>query len=129
MRLCRRALRAGKTFDTSERARSQASEAKCPLLQGDQEALARQTLRRVRDRGERQFQTSWRSCDVSRQREYGIGLSRPATIAIAVEVVVPGERWEIEFLETGDLEVEIFKSNGVILDARALDDVCTRLSD
>jgi hypothetical protein len=43
--------------------------------------------------------------------------------------VVPGERWEIEFLETGDIEIEIFKSNGEILDARALDDLCTRFSD
>ena len=49
--------------------------------------------------------------------------------AIAVEVVVPGERWEMGFLETGDIEIEIFKSNGEILDARALDDLCTRFSD
>jgi hypothetical protein len=49
--------------------------------------------------------------------------------AIAVEVVVPGERWEIEFLETGEIEIEIFKSNGQIFDAQALDDLCARFSD
>jgi hypothetical protein len=49
--------------------------------------------------------------------------------AIALEVVVPGERWEIEFLETGEVEIEIFRSNGEILDAQALDDLCARFSD
>jgi hypothetical protein len=29
--------------------------------------------------------------------------------AIAIEVVVPGERWEIEFLENGEVEIEIFQ--------------------
>jgi hypothetical protein len=49
--------------------------------------------------------------------------------AIAIEVVLPGERWEIEFLETGEIEIEIFRSNGEILDAHALDDLCARFSD
>jgi hypothetical protein len=49
--------------------------------------------------------------------------------AIAIEVVVPGERWEIEFLETGEVEIEIFRSNGEILDAQALDDLYARFSD
>jgi hypothetical protein len=49
--------------------------------------------------------------------------------AIAIEVVVPGERWEIEFLENGEVEIEIFRSNGEILDAHALDDLCARFSD
>jgi hypothetical protein len=49
--------------------------------------------------------------------------------AIAVEVVVPGERWEIEFLETGEIEIEVFKSNGEIFDAHALEDLYARFSD
>ena len=49
--------------------------------------------------------------------------------AIAIEVVVPGERWEIEFLEAGKVEIETFKSNGEILDANALDDLCARFAD
>ena len=49
--------------------------------------------------------------------------------AIAIEVVVPGERWEIEFLESGEVEIEIFRSTGEFLDAQALDDLYARFSD
>jgi hypothetical protein len=31
---------------------------------------------------------------------------------VAVEVVVPGERWEIEFFADGSVEVEVFSSVG-----------------
>ena len=31
---------------------------------------------------------------------------------LAVEVVVPGERWEIEFFADGSVEVEVFSSVG-----------------
>jgi hypothetical protein len=48
--------------------------------------------------------------------------------AIAIEVAVPGERWEIEFLGTGEVESEIFRSNGEILGAQALDDLYARFS-
>jgi hypothetical protein len=34
--------------------------------------------------------------------------------ALMVSVAVPGERWEIEFLNDGAVEVERFISNGVI---------------
>ena len=40
--------------------------------------------------------------------------------AITVEVAVPGERWEIEFLEDGSVEVEMFRSDGTIRDYLAL---------
>jgi hypothetical protein len=40
--------------------------------------------------------------------------------AITVEVAVPGERWEVEFLEDGTVEVEVFRSDGTILDATSL---------
>ena len=49
--------------------------------------------------------------------------------AIAIEIVVPGERWEIEFLQTGEIEIEIFRSDGEVLDAQALDDLYARFSD
>jgi hypothetical protein len=32
--------------------------------------------------------------------------------AIMVEVAVPGERWEIEFLDDGTVEAEVFRSDG-----------------
>lgn len=33
---------------------------------------------------------------------------------ICVDVVVPGERWEVEFMEYGGVEVERFRSDGEI---------------
>lgn len=33
--------------------------------------------------------------------------------AVMVQVTVPGERWEIDFLEDGDVDVEVFRSGGV----------------
>jgi hypothetical protein len=49
--------------------------------------------------------------------------------ALAIEVAVPGERWEIEILADGSTEIEIFRSNGEILDASSLDDLFRRFSD
>ena len=49
--------------------------------------------------------------------------------AIMVEVHVPGERWEIEFLEDGDVEVEIYTSGGQIRGREALEDLFARHSD
>lgn len=34
---------------------------------------------------------------------------------IMVFISVPGERWEVEFFADGDIEVEVFKSEGDIL--------------
>jgi hypothetical protein len=43
--------------------------------------------------------------------------------AIMVLVTVPGERWEIEFLGDGSVEVERFLSNGEICGEEALHDL------
>lgn len=40
--------------------------------------------------------------------------------AIMVDVSVPGQRWEIEFMADGTVEVEIYKSNGEILGEQSL---------
>lgn len=40
-------------------------------------------------------------------------LSDPTEGAIMVEVAVPGERWEIELHDDGEIGVEIFVSTGV----------------
>ncbi len=40
-------------------------------------------------------------------------LSAPTERAIMVTVAVPGERWEIEFREDSEVEVEVFRSQGV----------------
>jgi hypothetical protein len=49
--------------------------------------------------------------------------------AIMVQINVPGERWEVEFLEDGDIEVERFISDGHIEDESALEDLFARFSD
>ncbi len=49
--------------------------------------------------------------------------------AILVDVAVPGERWEIEFMEDGSIEVEIFRSDGQIHDAAMLQQLLGRHSD
>jgi hypothetical protein len=41
---------------------------------------------------------------------YRLSHFRPETIA--VELAVPGERWEVEFFADGTVEVERFRSNG-----------------
>ena len=49
--------------------------------------------------------------------------------AIALLVAVPGERWEIEFLADGTIDIEVFTSDGTIHDAAKLDDLFTRFGD
>jgi hypothetical protein len=56
-------------------------------------------------------------------------VSRYRKDAIAVEIAVPGERWEVEFFPDGHLEVEVFRSDGTILDGKALDDLFAKNSD
>jgi hypothetical protein len=47
-----------------------------------------------------------------RRATHRISVVRPD--AIMVEVAVPGERWEVEFFASGEVEVERFRSNGQI---------------
>ena len=49
--------------------------------------------------------------------------------AIMVIIVVPGERWEVEFLDDGSVEVERFISNGEIYGESALSELFTRYSE
>jgi len=49
--------------------------------------------------------------------------------AIMIIVAVPGERWEIEFLDDGSIEIERFISNGEILGEKALGELLTKYSD
>jgi hypothetical protein len=46
-------------------------------------------------------------------------LTRPRDEAIMVEIVVPGERWEMEFFADSHVEVEVFSSStGVVGEER-----------
>jgi len=52
--------------------------------------------------------------------------------AIMVHVNVPGERWEIEFVDYGDevqIEVERFRSDGAIVGESALEELFAKFSD
>ncbi len=42
---------------------------------------------------------------------------------IMVEIAVPGQRWEVEFMRDGEIQVEKFLTSGEILDERALEEL------
>jgi hypothetical protein len=56
-----------------------------------------------------------------RQSKLAFDIRHSRDDAIMVEVNVPGERWEIEFLEDGEIEVEVFRSGGEIHDESILE--------
>lgn len=60
--------------------------------------------------------TFLRRLDASRI-SYRLDRVRDATMVV---VAVPGERWEVEFMDEGGVEVEMFRSDGTIGDASAL---------
>jgi hypothetical protein len=49
--------------------------------------------------------------------------------AIMVVVTVPGERWEVEFMHDGSVEIERFVSNGEICGEEALHELLTSNAD
>ena len=49
--------------------------------------------------------------------------------AIMINVAVPGERWEVELLSDGSIEVEKFISNGEIAGEEALSELFARYSE
>jgi hypothetical protein len=52
---------------------------------------------------------------------YALDMQRPD--AIRATVAVPGERWEIEVLLDGEIEIEVFRSDGIIHDRSKLVDL------
>jgi hypothetical protein len=58
---------------------------------------------------------------------YGLSATRPG--AVRVDISVPGERWEVEFLDDGGVWVEIFRSSGSIEGQERLTDLFQRFSD
>ena len=49
--------------------------------------------------------------------------------AVMVGVTVPDERWEIEFMSDGEVEIEVFKSDGEIHDDSIIEELFERHSD
>ena len=48
--------------------------------------------------------------------------------AVMVQFALPGERWEVEFLVGGGVEIERFRSDGHVEDESALDALWRRLA-
>jgi len=59
-------------------------------------------------------------------RQVSYTLSHNREEAIMVNVAAPGERWEIEFLADGSIEVERFISNGEVYSEEILNDLFAR---
>jgi hypothetical protein len=49
--------------------------------------------------------------------------------ALSVEVAVPGQRWEIDVLCDGTVDVEVFRSDGTIEDELAIERLIREFSD
>lgn len=49
--------------------------------------------------------------------------------AISIQVVVPGQLWEIDYHANGDVDVEIFKSDGSIYHSEAIEQLFRDFSD
>lgn len=56
-------------------------------------------------------------------------LARNQEDAIAIEVAVPGQRWENDCYANGAIDVEVFKSDGTIHSAAALEELFREFSD
>ncbi|MBE7471813.1 MAG: hypothetical protein DPW09_13475 [Anaerolineae bacterium] len=75
------------------------------------------------------FDKLMRFLDKLDQGKLSYTLARYRDEAIMVSVAVPGERWEIEFLRDGSIEVERFISQSEIYGEEALDELFARYSD
>lgn len=49
--------------------------------------------------------------------------------SILVEIAVPGERWEVEFMADGEIVIEKFISNGTIFEQTEIDILFRDFSD
>ena len=49
--------------------------------------------------------------------------------AVGVDVAVPGGRWEVDFLDDGSVEVEVFASDGTLHGPEKLDELFARFAD
>lgn len=63
------------------------------------------------------------------QRGINYTLAHNRDEAIMVIAAAPGERWEVEFLEDGSVEIERFISNGEIFSEETLEELFTRYAD
>lgn len=63
------------------------------------------------------------------EKKIAYSLSHPRDEAAMVEVAAPGERWEVEFLTDGTVDVERFVSTGDICGEEALNELFTQYAE
>lgn len=56
-------------------------------------------------------------------------LNKVRNEAIMVEIAVPGQRWEVEFMEDGTVEIEKFISDGDFYDVKEIETLFNDFSD
>ncbi|WP_409972764.1 hypothetical protein [Bacillus sp. Bva_UNVM-123] len=56
-------------------------------------------------------------------------LNKVRNEAIMVEIAVPGQRWEVEFMEDGTVEIEKFISDGDLYDVKEIETLFKDFSD
>lgn len=56
-------------------------------------------------------------------------LNKVRNEAIMVEIALPGQRWEVEFLEDGSVDIEKFISDGDMYDVAELETLFKNFSD
>ncbi|MFJ7730220.1 hypothetical protein ACIQXV_29605 [Neobacillus sp. NPDC097160] len=56
-------------------------------------------------------------------------LNKVRNEAIMVEITVPGQRWEVEFMEDGIVEIEKFISDGDFYDVKEIETLFKDFSD
>ncbi|MEM5014627.1 hypothetical protein WKH57_28365 [Niallia taxi] len=49
--------------------------------------------------------------------------------AIMIEIAVPGQRWEVEFMKDGTVEIEKFISDGEFFDGKEIETLFKDFSD
>lgn len=64
-----------------------------------------------------------------REKKIAYRLYHSRDDALSIEVDVPGERWEIDFLEDNTVDVEIFRSDGNIQNEDAFQELFAKFSD
>ncbi len=56
-------------------------------------------------------------------------INKTRTSSIMIEVTIPGQRWEIEFMDDGSVEIEKFVSNGEMYSKEELVVLLNEFSD
>ena len=49
--------------------------------------------------------------------------------SISIKIAVPGEKWEVDIDREGEVQVEIFRSDGEIFDGTMIDDLFKKYTD